>query len=276
MKDLEKEYIHGDKFYAISDFIFSDMIKHDYNNLRGKSGIIFCKTDYISELFNHIRNSTSRYVLISHNSDYCVTNEMWNQKPECIKVWFAQNPVYNHPNLIPIPIGMERPLLFTPGGIRKGDNGDINVLKNIIPVDRLKKKSVLMAFNPHTNYKERYPLIERFGNVSWVTYIRDRIDFKSYINILKDYKYVLSPEGNGPDCIRTWEALYLDNVVPIVKRSVLTEYFRDLPILIVDNYSSLTLEYLNNAYEGVCKKNKEKATISYWHRFIKEKAGEVI
>jgi hypothetical protein len=236
MNNLENEYIHGDKFYTISDFIFSDMVKHSYDSLKNKSGIIFCKTDYLNELFDHIRGSNSRYLLISHNSDFCVTEEVWNHKPESIKIWFAQNATFRHPNLIPIPIGMERPLLYTPTGIRKGENGDISALQQALSIDTPKNKKVIMAFTPSTNIKERSPIIDHFKNIPWVTYIKDRVPFKNYIDILKDHQYVLSPEGNGPDCIRTWEALYLNGVVPIVKRSVLTEYFKELPILIVDDF----------------------------------------
>lgn len=273
MNDIEKEYIHGDKFYGVSDFIFSDMVKHSYDSLKDKSGVIFCKTDYLPELFANIKDSKNRYVLITHNSDFSISEDMWHQRPTCVKVWFAQNVLYSHPNLIPIPIGMERPLILTHVGIRKGDNGDIDAIINAVPTEASRKKDVLMAFTPATNSKERNPIIEHFSNVPWVTYLKDRIPFKNYINILKDHKYVLSPEGNGPDCIRTWEALYLEGVVPIVKRGVLTEYFKELPILIVDDFRSLTIEQLNESYDSICRKRKDMATMSYWFRMLQKKVN---
>ena len=41
---------------------------------------------------------------------------------------------------------------------------------------------------------------------------------------LSSYKFALSPEGNGIDCHRTWECLYL-GVIPIVKKSVALSFF---------------------------------------------------
>ena len=44
----------------------------------------------------------------------------------------------------------------------------------------------------------------------------------SYYLNLKKSKFCICPEGNGPDCHRLWESLYLD-VIPICKRSIFFE-----------------------------------------------------
>lgn len=259
MENLIDEYIHGDKFTELSDFVFSDRHRQSFEVLKDRSGVIFCKTDYISELFNVLRDSTNRYVLITHNSDYCVSEEVWKTKPNCVLSWFAQNVTYNHPDLIPIPIGMERP------GV--GSNGDVSLL---LKSNKNRTKTALLALNPLTNSVGRVPLVNHFKDTPWVTYIKDRIPFNNYINILLDHKYVISPEGNGPDCHRTWEAIYA-GVVPIVKKSVLTSYFSDLPILLVDDFMSIDLSMLNGIYPEILNKCVDKATMSYWKKVIIEK-----
>lgn len=50
--------------------------------------------------------------------------------------------------------------------------------------------------------------------------------------------FVLSLAGNGLDCHRTWEALYLGSIV-IVKRSSLDPLYTDLPVAIVDDIAEL-------------------------------------
>jgi hypothetical protein len=55
--------------------------------------------------------------------------------------------------------------------------------------------------------------------------------------------FVLSPEGAGMDCHRTWEALCL-GCVPIVKRNALQDLFKNLPVLIVDNWREVTRDRL--------------------------------
>lgn len=266
MLDISSEYIHGDKFYEVSDFIYSDSLKHPYNILNNHSGVIFCKAEYLKELFSQVEHSKNKYILITHNSDINIDRDIFHSKPSCIKKWFAQNVVYKNTDLIPIPIGMERPKICTSRGMVKGENSDINILKeNMCSTNH--KDNVLMAFNVNTNIKERKPVLDFFINVSWVTCIRDRITFKDYINTLKDFKFVISPEGNGIDCHRTWEAIYM-GVIPIVKRSVATESFKELPILIIENFFSLTEDALMASYGDILKKNIEKATMSFWSKQI--------
>lgn len=58
------------------------------------------------------------------------------------------------------------------------------------------------------------------------------------LEIIRRSKFVLSPPGAGPDCFRTWEAIYL-GAVPIVLRSHWPFSHLDLPVLIVDKFEDL-------------------------------------
>jgi hypothetical protein len=61
----------------------------------------------------------------------------------------------------------------------------------------------------------------------------------------------LSPEGNGIDCHRMWECLYL-KVIPICHRNVVTEYFAKIfPIVLVNDWQDLDLEYLDKHYNSL-------------------------
>ena len=64
---------------------------------------------------------------------------------------------------------------------------------------------------------------------------------------LARHRFVLSPEGNGIDCYRHWEALAL-GAVPIVMRSQAMEPFASLPLLVTDDYSELTEAYLEERW----------------------------
>ena len=57
-----------------------------------------------------------------------------------------------------------------------------------------------------------------------------------YLQQLSDHKFAFSPPGNGVDCHRIWECFYL-GVIPIVKRSPHTENYKDLPVLIIDDWN---------------------------------------
>ena len=77
---------------------------------------------------------------------------------------------------------------------------------------------------------------------------------KEYLRGISRALFVISPNGNGIDCHRHWESLYL-RTIPVVSRSVVTEKFYEMgiPLLILDDWAQLselelTLETYNNIW----------------------------
>ena len=100
----------------------------------------------------------------------------------------------------------------------------------------------------------------------------NQLKLEEYIEDLSHHKFAVSPEGNGIDCYRTWECLYL-GVIPIVKENKAMSFFKDLPILFVDNYDNITPEFLEKIYEEKFKNknfNLKKLNISFWDNEIKK------
>ena len=89
------------------------------------------------------------------------------------------------------------------------------------------------------------------------------------------YGYVLSPSGVGLDCHRTWEAMAL-GCVPIVKRHHFTDLFRELPALVVEDWSQVTSDFLQEQQEEMVKQrfNFEVLTLAYWRQRINHFASE--
>ena len=95
-----------------------------------------------------------------------------------------------------------------------------------------------------------------------------QLNFENYLEDLSHHKFAVSPEGNGIDCHRTWECLYL-GVIPIVKESKAMSFFKDLPILFVDNYDDITPEFLEKEYEEKFKnKNFDLKKIKYYINIV--------
>ena len=77
--------------------------------------------------------------------------------------------------------------------------------------------------------------------------------FEDYLKELKSSYFVVSPNGNGVDCHKTWEALYL-NVIPILTSSINVLNQMDnynYPFIIIDdwndfNYDTFSLEKYHN------------------------------
>jgi hypothetical protein len=72
-------------------------------------------------------------------------------------------------------------------------------------------------------------------------------DFENYLIQLKDHKFALSPPGRGLDTHRTWEALMV-GTIPIVISSPLDSLYDNLPVLIIEDWSILTPEYLEEQF----------------------------
>jgi hypothetical protein len=76
-----------------------------------------------------------------------------------------------------------------------------------------------------------------------------------YFATLSSYKFVVSPEGNGIDCHRHYEAL-MAGCIPILERNPLTEKkYVGCPVLWTTDYSEITEEYLLKKYEEMIDKD---------------------
>lgn len=230
-----------------------------------RSAIIFCKTDFIDYLFDNIRNSPHKYILVTNYSDYPINEERFKKKPDCIKKWFAINVDYSHPDLISVPLG-----LYSSEGYTKNVffRFDINWFVN--NRDRLYKKekdlnNVYCNWNP-TN-AERNSIIDKLKNTGVKYYWESGLPTEQYYENMSKYKFVISPPGNGIECFRTYEALYF-NCFPVVIKHPIYDNWKELPIIQVNDWSEVTYDllysYLDKEY------NMEKLYMTYWKNLIRE------
>lgn len=71
----------------------------------------------------------------------------------------------------------------------------------------------------------------------------------TYWKALLDHKFIISPEGNGIDCHRHYEAL-MAGCIPIVEDNpLIREKYAGCPILFTKNYSEIKESFLVKKYE---------------------------
>jgi hypothetical protein len=88
-----------------------------------------------------------------------------------------------------------------------------------------------------------------------------RIKESEYFKVLPSYKFVISPEGNGIDCHRHYEAL-LAGCIPVIERHPLIEMkYSGLPILYTRDYSEITSEYLEKQYENMIHRSYDFSSL---------------
>ena len=93
------------------------------------------------------------------------------------------------------------------------------------------------------------------------------LDPSKYFASLPTYKFVISPEGNGIDCHRHYEAL-MAGCIPIVEESeLIRKKYGNVPILYTRDYSEISEAYLTEKYEEMLKKewNFANLFINNWN-----------
>ena len=83
------------------------------------------------------------------------------------------------------------------------------------------------------------------------------------------YKFCISPPGAGIDVHRTWESLMV-GTIPICISSPLDYIYKDLPVVLVDDYSVVTKEFLEDKYSILKDKEYDFSCIygDYWKSLI--------
>jgi len=255
------EYITGNRFIDICDI----------------TGATFCKTDYIREMCDE-----NIKVLVTHNSDYHINDLVYSAKPRTVKKWFAQNKDLNNSNVISIPIGLENMNLRVSLNSRAGRFS--SEVKNALKKGQIistqfekgvkKTKLAYLNFNSSTYPRERNYVKKMFSHNSKVS-CASGLTLEQYYSDIASHKFVISPRGNGVDCHRTWEALYLKSI-PIVRNTCNIKEFNELPILFVDKWEDLNYINLEETYEAMMSKKYDlgKMKISYWEQIIRESLNE--
>lgn len=255
-------YISGDSFRSLAQHIFDESITFEPLDVQN-GDIIFIRTNYLKTFFESLYpNIKNNFILISHNEDMCIGPDFLiyaNEKK--IIHWFAENLLLKHEKITPIPIGIYS---------RFGDKKNI-VIQSIQKLKDSEKElnKIFYNFNINTNINIRKKILDILDKLPLAETTTSRLVQREYFDISSRYKFIASPPGNGPDCHRTWEALYL-NSIPIVERSVFTEYFEELklPLLVIEKWEDLekyTEENLSDMFENIINKSDKKALfMPYW------------
>jgi hypothetical protein len=196
--------------------------------------VIFCEGDIINDFFaGPGQKITCQFVFLSHNDDTNIDQAYLKYLDKHVIRWYAQNVVVRHDRLIPVPIGLENKVRYW-HGIPK----DFQKLRNGL-AETNKKLKILYGFAIVNNPEARSIALKSLQKHPFAEALIPT-NSRKYRRLLSKYAFVASPPGHGEDCLRTWEAMYL-RVVPIVKRSVGTEFFRSLglPLLLIDSWEEL-------------------------------------
>jgi hypothetical protein len=270
-------YITGEKIQALADVSFAVetnfIINAQLRNIKlniffanelplrtivenfNESKIIFVYTHFLDfffeKIFPHVNNE---FVLISHNSDHCVSKKYHEFLiSDKIMKWYGQNIEFENDKLFSLPIGIAN---------SQWGHGNLDLL------DKVRNENNSKDFLVYKNYN-----LTTYGNrigINLITnsngiYMTPHKSQEDYLRDISKSVFCICPPGNGIDCHRIWECLYL-NCIPIVYDHIHYKQFQDLPILLIDDWNAVNLRFLEEAESAMTGRyyNLEKLDLSYW------------
>ena len=259
-------FVTGDGFRFICDQVFDEIDSSLDASSVMPYDVVFVQGDWLKRFFDRIHPFIQvPYVLVSHNSDDSIPGPFAHfLDDESLIMWFGTN--YDgtlHPKLQPIPFG---------AASRHWPNGDLSILLEIKKLPLPRTHFAYLNYSYQTCFTERWPLLKQLAKAPFC-YRSPRVPFKDYLFDLASSHFSISPRGIALETFRLWESLYL-GTIPIVKTSSLDGLYADLPIVIVNDWSEVTEEFLKAKQEEM-KKNTfamEKLSMNYWTQLIRNAA----
>jgi hypothetical protein len=176
---------------------------------------------------------------------------------------------------------MHEKITAIPFGIAEGRQDYIYNAMQKIETEK-KKNKIYVSWNDYNleRYELRKELVDwqSYAGVDALTvrYPKEGQDtYEDYIENLRTHKYVVSPPGNGADCYRTLESIYMKCFTFV--EDTATNYITNLPVYRYKTVDDIIRCYNDNGLSRMEKGPEEQpeTKLSYWSDRIKEKASEM-
>jgi hypothetical protein len=245
-------YVSGDSFLHLSDYAFLknqetsvtyEKFEDVLVNCQKARVVIFVEASFLED--NKNVETVSSWVsrnkeilienctLLIHNGDKLPNEEVLKAFSESFFQTYAVNSLTKNIGIEPLPIGLENRYLKKHGvGKEFLLNDDCCFHVNSPEVTQ---STTLASFSITTNESERRKLrglIERYN----VNFVEPNLKPNEYRQLVKNNQFVLSPPGNGFDCHRTWEAMYLGAIPVVLKDYLHPQLIEKFPILVTNKW----------------------------------------
>jgi len=241
---------HNKKPTSSSPHIDPNLIDHH----RPGGSIYVCTDALVNFAENFLPRIVCDFVLVSGDSDVPIAEALLNHpaiktlvESNYLISWYAQNLATKHPKLHHLPIGLDYHTMWERPGIWG--------MSAISPIAQ--ENLLLNSYAASPEFNQRY--LAGYCNWHFAIHRGDRQECQERIDKAVAFfeptavprssswlrqaecMFVISPEGAGLDCHRTWESLLLGNV-PIVKRNSIADLYNNLPVLIVEDWQKVNRE----------------------------------
>ena len=215
------------------------------NIIKNKETNKWIRSVDIETFSNNIDSLSMDTVLITGDDDMSIPADLDKKVVDkivnCKKIirWYTQNYTLNeHKNIKAYPIGFD---LHTNRNsiisrfFFKGNPKETYDKLNNYNIDKSRKLKIFCDVHLNINNPERKRVYDILKNEDHFDTISHRKGIDKLWQYYQEYQFVISTHGNGLDCHRTWEILYLGGIV-ITKSSSLDSLYENLPVVIVKDW----------------------------------------
>ncbi|MCR5614444.1 hypothetical protein [Treponema sp.] len=277
-----KPYLSGDTYRKIADYLYDETrldaaerinsFSKSKIDIERKIPLVFVSSWKLEKFNEEVLLKINRpFVLLTHQGDVNIKSELHKEilKNKYLVHWFAQNCELTSKKITPLPIGLEDRWRHNAGALKDFKKGKYK--------NNVKQPKIIFGFSINTNPESRAPCYMALCKNKNAQQIYRPLTCHLYRRKLSKYMFVASPAGNGLDCHRTWEAIYL-GVVPIVESNSMNRYFKSLglPMVLIDKtkwneLAKWTPEIMTKKFESEWEKADTKAMwLDYWVERINE------
>jgi len=270
MNKIGESVVRGENFLNLADHVlmYYDQPHSAPSNIKD-GDVVYCDTrslyKFKDELMKH-----KDLVIITHNCIGPVSDETpWRNDgvntedfEGCYRYWFAKNCYSKKDNVIPIPLGFEN-IRWDRNGMKRQT---LNNFKDKVPT-----KTAYLNCKIGTNTSARQLCWDQCKGMGF-DLDGPNLPFFQFMDKMGNYKFIISPDGAGVDCHRTWEGLFI-NRIPVVKNAYpLQRLYENMPVLFVDEWTDLQDMDLDKVYSEMSNTlNRSMLLQDYWDAMIMEK-----
>lgn len=260
-------FLSGDGFKYLCDVIYegdSFRFPKDLTRIKDFPLMVFAQGLPVSRAATELVQMCSRGYkfpsasLVIHNCDEIPNVDQMTLLAKSFKRVYSVNWLGDVDLITPLPIGLENR-----DKRRNGVPSDYaKLLRKGLPTFEQRDINFLVCFSTYTNSPEREEALSFAKDLHGSYVVKNPVTPKRYRDLVLRSKFVISPPGNGPDCHRTWEAMYL-GAIPIVKKSSWPFQHKELPVIQISDWDQLQ----KHGDWVLPKAHPDWMTIDYWfHR----------
>ena len=178
------------------------------------------------------------FIIFTSLEDTPTDEFIYASVPTNVLMIYATHAISNNDKVVPLVNGLQRKFSSFDNRIKIVQKYALSSPKKITT------RNLLYVNHSNSTHPDRARIKELFRNQSWARIESSRLSPRKFYKEILKSSFIICPEGNGIDCHREWEVIYLRRVPVLKWHPYLAKLHEGNPVLFVENYEDVTEELL--------------------------------